>query len=193
MHVSPDSRSAPFKDSVPARRRRMALPFHFPGGTLLLVKRYAIKTKNIYLMGPRRRQTALEARSRWQRRSRGQRAHWGVGPKANATTNQFRPRRKVCSHCRECGDATSVQIALHAQTEAQREAVSPRALVPIRWWHEAPLALLLRRVRRSCRHGTVRATSREMKAASAVLAVARQDPDQGAVYPDRGSGRRVLS
>jgi hypothetical protein len=41
-----------FKDSVPARRWRTALPFHLAGGTLLLVKRYAIKTKNIYLMGP---------------------------------------------------------------------------------------------------------------------------------------------
>ena len=37
-----------------------------------------------------------------------------------------------------CG---SGQVALHVQTAARREAASPRALVPARWLHEAPVAL----------------------------------------------------
>jgi hypothetical protein len=90
----------------------MALPFHLSGGTLLLVKRYAIKIKNIYLMGPATVSRPRSSLAMAVAIARAARA-LGVGPKADATTNQFRARRKVCSHCRECGDAASVQVVRH--------------------------------------------------------------------------------
>src|SRR5438093_1638665 len=85
-----------------------------------------------------RRQAALVARSRWQQRSRGRRAHWGVGPKADATTNQCRSTHKVCSRRPGSGDVTPVRVPLHAQTAARRVAALPRALLPLRCWREAP-------------------------------------------------------
>src|SRR5260370_9924571 len=114
----------------------MDLPFHLSAE--LFFNKEICDQNQEHLFDWGLRQSAVPvAHSLWQWRSREQRARWDVVPKADATTNQFRPRCKVCSHCRECGDATSVQLALHAQTPARREAACPRALVPVRWWPEA--------------------------------------------------------
>src|SRR6266702_6290722 len=74
--------------------------------------------------------SVLVTHSRSQWRSHGRRARWDVGPKADATTNQFPPRHKVCSRCREFGDATLFRAPLPGRTVRQQRAVSPHACVP---------------------------------------------------------------